>query len=145
MNAAQTLAQVPLFRGMSPDYLDRLQRVSRERSYEAGSSILREGELGIAFFVIVSGNVDVLRGAGADQTVINKLGPGQSFGEMALLSELPRMATVRAVDSVKCIAMTRLDLLDALRDQPEIAIAMLKTMGELLRKAEARAEQASVR
>jgi trk system potassium uptake protein TrkA len=77
--------------------------------------------------------------------VINRLGPGGSFGELALLTELPRMATIRAVDDVSCIALTRLDFIDALRDQPEIAIQLLKTVAELLRQAEERAEAAAKR
>jgi len=139
MDAAQTLATAPLFRRMSDEYIERLARTARVRTYSPGQTILREGDPGIAFFVVSEGKVEVLRGAGADQTVINTLGPGDSFGEMALLNDLPRMATVRAVDNVTCIGMVRLDLLDALRDQPEIAIHMLKNMGEMLRRAEARA------
>src|SRR5712691_12021570 len=111
MNAQQTLAQVPLFRQMSPEYVDRLGGVARERNYKAGDTILREGEPGIAFFAITSGNVEVVRGSGGDATVINRLGPGASFGEVALLTELPRMATIRAVDDVTCIALTRLDFI----------------------------------
>ena len=139
MDAAQTLAQAPLFRGMSEEYLQRLGRAGRERNYAPGEVILREGDPGIAFFVIHSGRCEVLRGTGPDQQVINQLKPGDSFGEMALLNDLPRMATVRAVDNVSCLALLRLDLLDALRDQPEIAIHMLKTLSQLLRRAEERA------
>ncbi len=141
MDAAQTLAKVPLFKGMSPEYLERLQRVSRERTYDSGSVILREGDFGIAFFVILSGHVEVVRAAG--ETTINTLGAGESFGEMALLSELPRMASVRATDAVTCLALTRLDLLDALRDQPEIAITMMKNLADLLRDAEERVSRAT--
>ncbi|HEY7295255.1 MAG TPA: cyclic nucleotide-binding domain-containing protein [Dehalococcoidia bacterium] len=139
MDAAQTLAKAALFRGMSEEYLQRLARAGRERNYSPGETILREGDPGIAFFVINTGRCEVLRGSGPDQQVINQLGPGDSFGEMALLNDLPRMATVRAVDNVSCLALLRLDLLDALRDQPEIAIYMLKTLSQLLRRAEERA------
>ncbi|MHB8574970.1 MAG: cyclic nucleotide-binding domain-containing protein [Dehalococcoidia bacterium] len=141
MDVLQALARIPLFRQMSQEYLERLGRVARERHFKAGDVILHEGNPGIAFFGIASGNVEVVRGSGGDESVINNLGPGGSFGEMALLTELPRMATVRAVDDVTCIAMSRLDFLDALRDQPEIAIQLLKTLAELLRQAEERAQQ----
>jgi CRP-like cAMP-binding protein len=139
MDAAQTLAKAALFRGMSEEYLQRLGRAGRERTYAPGEVILREGDPGIAFFVINTGHCEVLRGTGPDQQVINQLNPGDSFGEMALLNDLPRMATVRAIDNVSCLALLRLDLLDALRDQPEIAIHMLKTLSQLLRRAEERA------
>jgi cAMP-dependent protein kinase regulator len=145
MDAEQTLSTAPLFQGMSPEYLERVARAARQRSYNPGDVILREGDPGIAFFVIASGHVQVVRGAGGDESVINSLGTGDSFGEMALLTDLPRMATVRAVDNVTCFALLRLDLLDALRDQPEIAIHMLKSLGTLLRKAEERAAQATTR
>ena len=143
MDAAQTLGRAQLFHRMSNEYLERLARSARERHYTAGETILREGDPGIAFFVIAEGHVEVLRGAGSDQSVINTLGPTDSFGEMALLNDLPRMATVRAVDAVTCIALLHLDLLDALRDQPEIAMHMLKNMGALLRRAEERAAKAA--
>src|SRR5262249_55237465 len=118
---------------------DRIQRVARERTFAPGATIVQEGEHGIAFFVIVSGHVDVVRGDGA---VVNHLGAGDSFGELALLDDMPRQASVKAVDEVACLALPRLDFLDALRDQPEIAIQLLKAVAEMLRHAEARADQA---
>jgi CRP-like cAMP-binding protein len=136
MNSQNALAQVPLFRGLSPQYLDRLQRVARDRSYSPGETIVQQGELGIAFFVITSGKVEVLQGNG---DVVNRLHAGDSFGELALLDDMPRQATVRAVDGVTCLALPRLDFLDALRDQPEIAVQLLKSVAEMLRHAEARA------
>src|SRR5579885_2161920 len=103
MDAQQALAQVPLFQHMDPEYLERLGRVARERQYRKGDLILHEGDPGIAFFAITAGHVEVVRGAGTpDEAVINRLGPGASFGEMALVTEMPRMATIRAVDDVTC-------------------------------------------
>jgi CRP/FNR family cyclic AMP-dependent transcriptional regulator len=139
VNAQQTLSQVPLFRTLEPKYIQRLQRAARERSYAAGDVILTEGEQGIAFYVVMSGHVEATRG---DGTVVNRIGPGGSFGELALLNETPRTATVTALDAVTCLVLPRLDFLDALRDQPEIAVQLLKTLAELLRRAEARADQA---
>jgi CRP/FNR family cyclic AMP-dependent transcriptional regulator len=135
MNAQQTLSQVPLFRNLDPQYLERLQLAARERNYAAGDVILREGELGIAFYVVLAGHVEVTRSDG----------PGGSFGEMALLNDMPRSARVTAVDAVTCLVLPRLDFIDALRDQPEIAVQLLKTLADLLRRAEERADQAAKR
>lgn len=143
MDARETLASVPLFKQLDSEYLDRLARVARERTYEPGDTILKQGEYGIAFFAIVDGHVEVVR-AGVDAP-INRLGPGESFGELALLSEVPRMATVRAVDNVRCAVLQRLDFMDVLRDQPEIAMNLLRTLGDLLRQAEERAARATAR
>ncbi len=142
MNAQQTLSQVPLFRNLDPQYLERLQLAARERNYAAGDVILREGELGIAFYVVLAGHVEVTR---SDGTVVNRIGPGGSFGEMALLNDMPRSARVTAVDAVTCLVLPRLDFIDALRDQPEIAVQLLKTLADLLRSAEERADQAAKR
>ena len=143
MDAHEALRKTRLFQNLSPQYLDRLSSVARERSYKAGETIVREGDQGIAFFVIVSGNVEVLRGSGGDQTVINRIGPGGTFGEIALLTEFPRLASVRAENDVTCVALARLDFLDALRDQPEIAVQLLATVAEMLRMAEQRASSAA--
>jgi CRP-like cAMP-binding protein len=139
MDTRAILTQVPLFKNMNPEYLERIERVAVERTFKPGQTILSEGEMGIAFYVVASGNVEVARG---DGPVVNRIGPGGSFGEMALLNDLPRMATVKAVGDVSCLVLPRLDFLDALRDQPEIAIQLLKTLAELLRRAEERADQA---
>lgn len=143
MDARETLANVPLFKQLSPEYLDRLSRVARERRYAPGEKILVEGQYGIAFFAIVEGHVEVVRSGVSSP--INRLGPGNSFGELALLSEVPRMATVTAVDAVRCVVLQQLDFLDVVRDQPEIALHLLRTLGDLLRQAEERAAQASAR
>jgi CRP-like cAMP-binding protein len=143
MDARETLASVPLFKQLRSEYLDRLARVVRERTYEPGATILREGEYGIAFFAIIEGHVEVLRSG--VEAPINRLGPGESFGELALLSDVPRIATVRAVDQVRCAVLQRLDFLDIVRDQPELAMHLLRTLSELLRQCEERAAGATAR
>ena len=70
--------------------------------------IIEEGHTGNGLYVILSGNVDVVKALGTEQQqIVNKLGPGEVFGEMALLGEWPRTATVRAVNQVECLGIDR--------------------------------------
>ena len=90
---ADELKQVPLFSGLSQRQLKRLARDFREREIKSGTPVMREGEKsGISFFVIVDGTATV----SADGTQVGQLGPGDHFGELALISENVRSATVTA-------------------------------------------------
>src|SRR5262249_25168543 len=131
----QILAQVPLFSRLEPASLAALGQVAVARRYDAGAEIVTEGEGGVAFFLITDGTAAVVHpGRGASAT----LTPGASFGEMALLDGQPRSATIRAVTSVTCLALTRWEFLAQLRTDPEMAVALLGEMSGRVRSLEAR-------
>jgi CRP/FNR family cyclic AMP-dependent transcriptional regulator len=140
MNRQEALARAPLFSRLDAAYLDQLARLTREREYKAGDIILREGEPGIALFVVQSGKVQILRHAGQpDEQVLGEHGPGGFFGEMTLIDESPRSATVRAKEDTTCLGLWRVEFLVAVREQPDIAIRMMREMSHRLREANARA------
>jgi CRP-like cAMP-binding protein len=129
-------ASAELFRSLSPAQLERLERASHPRHYDADSVIIREGEGGIAFFVVTSGKVAVTRaGSDGQQREIRTIGPGGSFGEMALFSDRPRAATVTAIESTDCLALHRLEFLDELRRSPEVALRLLDSLAIRLDEA----------
>ncbi len=129
-----TLARVPMFHALNRKALDRLDRITRERSYRAGDEIVREGDEGVGFFLITRGKVDVVRGA----THLDTLGEGDFFGEMALLDNHRRSATVRATEPATCLAMLRSDFLAELRSNAEVAVEMLAYMSRRLRELDER-------
>jgi CRP/FNR family cyclic AMP-dependent transcriptional regulator len=136
----QVLSGVDLFRDLSPAELTRLERLGRRRHYAPGDTIVQQGQSGIALFVVLSGQVRVSRkGADGREQALRTIGPGGAFGEMALLSNLPRSATVAAGDGeVECLALHRLDFLEELRRYPEVAIRLLETLSRRLQDAERR-------
>ena len=128
-NASVGFANAELFRDLGPAELARLERAAHPRHYDAGAVILQEGQGGIAFFVVTSGNVVVTRaGSDGQQREIRRIGPGGSFGEMALFSDRPRAGTVTALEPTECLALHRLEFLDELRRSPEVALRLLDSL-----------------
>jgi CRP-like cAMP-binding protein len=128
------LASVPLFKNLPRKTLQRLERIAVTRHYKAGDEIVKEGDRGAGFFLITEGKVEILRGG----SKLNTLGPGEFFGEMALLDSHPRVATVRAVEDTQCLAMSRWDFVAELRANPDVAIEMLEALSARLRQLEER-------
>ncbi|MDP2950344.1 MAG: cyclic nucleotide-binding domain-containing protein [Chloroflexota bacterium] len=138
MDAEKVLAKVPLFSEMERSDLQRLARVMVKRTYGPGELILKEGDQAVAFYVITSGRVEVVKGLeSASPNVLNSLGPGEFFGEMALLEGYLRSASIRAVEDTECLVMSRWDFLAELRGRPNMAVQMLPVLSRRLREAEA--------
>jgi CRP/FNR family cyclic AMP-dependent transcriptional regulator len=135
-NASTGFANAELFRDLTPEELANLERVAHSRHYDAGATILREGQGGIAFFVITAGKVSVTRtGNDGQQHEIRTIGPGGAFGEMALFTDRPRAATITAVEPTDCLALHRLEFLDELRRHPEVALRLLNSLAIRLDEA----------
>lgn len=140
MSATQAiLGGVALFRDFKPKELERLERLTIRRRYGAGDVIIQEGKLAGAFFMVTSGRVRITRRSeSGEERELRVLGPGGSFGEMALLSDRPRSATVTAVEPTECRALSRLDFVDQIRRHPELAIQLLETLSQRILEAERR-------
>ncbi|HXF51881.1 MAG TPA: cyclic nucleotide-binding domain-containing protein [Dehalococcoidia bacterium] len=128
------LARVPLFKHLPRKTLQRLERIAVARQYNAGDDIVQEGDRGAGFFLITEGRVEVLKGG----SQLNTLGAGEFFGEMALLDNHPRVATVRALEDTSCLALSRWDFVAELRANPDLAIEMLEAVSARLRQLEER-------
>jgi CRP-like cAMP-binding protein len=141
MNTEETLAQVPLFSQLGHRDLKRLAKGAVLRRFEKGHVIVKEGELAVGFFLILSGRVEVVKGAeGPSPKVLNTLGAGDFFGEMALLDGYLRSTTVHAVDDTECLVLSRLDFMAELRSSPYIAVQMLPVLSRRLRESQAQLE-----
>jgi CRP/FNR family cyclic AMP-dependent transcriptional regulator len=135
----ETLKRVPLFSALSQRQLRRLRGDFRERTFRPGAPILREGEMsGVDFFVIVEGEASVSVGG----KEVDRLGPGDYFGELALIAERERFATVTAVEPVRCLSMKSWHFRKFIHDNPDVAWKLLQHVVGLVhadRKAPARA------
>jgi CRP/FNR family cyclic AMP-dependent transcriptional regulator len=120
------LNDVPFFSSMSEQDLAAVARQADEMSVAAGSVLAREGELGDEFFVIESGTAEVTRGGAP----VAKLGAGDFFGEIALIREERRTATVTATSPMVLIVMTGSSFRSLDRSRPEIRETVSKALAE---------------
>ncbi len=125
------LRRVPLFAGLAPEDLHRLALVATQRLFEAGATVVREGELGDELFLILEGRVRVIRdGSDGSTRTIRDYGPGDHFGELAVLRRRPRAATVVALDPLETLVIDGDGLTTILRERPDAAMALLATLAE---------------
>lgn len=133
-DVVQSLKAVPLFSGVGDRELKRLANVMRESRFAEGEAIATEGQSGVGFFVIEEGNASVsLHGE-----IIRSLGPGDHFGEIALIDEGPRSATVTAGTDLRCRGMAAWEFRAFVQEHPEVAWPLLQTLASRLREAEGR-------
>lgn len=122
------LQRVPLFSGCSRDELRKVSRRITGLPVVAGHTLVNEGERGQEFFVIVDGRARVSR-RGRD---VGELGPGDFFGELALLADAPRNATVTAVTPMEAIVLSRREFEAALADAPRLTRRIMAGMATRL-------------
>jgi len=126
------LAEVPLFRSLSRRHLKHVASVARARRYGAGSSIVRAGDPGSGFYVLIDGAVRVVPPTGRPR----RLQAGDFFGEMALLDDSPRSASVVADGEVLTMTISRSAFSKLLKHEPSLAHELLRTLAARLRAAE---------
>jgi CRP/FNR family transcriptional regulator, cyclic AMP receptor protein len=129
----EALRKVPLFAGLSDDDLERLARQMKERRFPEGAAVTTEGAGAAGFFVIVEGNATVSVGGEVKAT----LGPGDYFGEIALIDEGTRSATITATTDVLSYGLTAWEFRPFVEEQPKVAWTMLQTLARRLREAQA--------
>lgn len=124
------LRKVPIFKTLPPKELEFVARSVKERIYEPGAVIVRQGDPGVGFFLIVEGIVEVTH----DTHKIRDMGPGEFFGEMALMEERIRTATVTSKARTRCLQLVRWDFRALLKENPELAVRMLEVVVQRLRE-----------
>ncbi len=127
---AELLAACPLFRGVGADGIAALAARATDVEFPAGHVIARQGEIGTGFFVVVEGNVRVVR----DGAVLATLGPGEFFGELSVLDGRPRNAMVAAETSTTCLALASWDFEAVLLANPSLTLAILRGVATRLRE-----------
>jgi CRP-like cAMP-binding protein len=124
MSTADVLRDVPLFEDLDEADLARVAEALQERTFAAGAPIVEAGQPGDGFFVLESGEADVVVG-GQTQAV---LGPGDHFGEIALLMGAERTATVVARTDVRCLGLAPGEFRVLVEESPSIAWKLLESM-----------------
>jgi CRP/FNR family cyclic AMP-dependent transcriptional regulator len=127
----ELLQGVPLFSGCSKKELRAIARAAKEVRHKPGAVIAREGDTGVGFFLILDGTAKISVGGKAKA----RLGPGDYFGEIALLDEGPRSATVTADSGLRLMGLTAWNFRRLMAQNPSIGPKLLKVMGERLRES----------
>jgi CRP/FNR family transcriptional regulator, cyclic AMP receptor protein len=129
---ADILGEIPLFAGLSKRHLNKIAGLAKTRRYARFTNIVREGERGDSFYVILDGTV-LVKPSGKRSV---RLKAGDWFGEMALLDGAPRTATVEAQDEVLVMVLGRAAFQKAVTADPKMAMVLLRTLAERLRASE---------
>ncbi len=122
--SADTLKNVPLFAGLDNRELKQIATSMRERRFKAGDTLTQEGSGGVGFFVVEEGEADVAVGGEARGSI----GPGDYFGEIALLTDSTRTATITATTDMLTYGMTVWDFKPVVESNGELAAKLLAAM-----------------
>ncbi len=126
------LDRVPLFADLEERDLERVADRFQERSFREGATVVEEGSTGTSFFVIAEGNAAV----SVAGDVKASLGPGDYFGEMAIVDEGVRSASVTAATDLRCYFLTPWDFRPLVEEHPELAWKLLQNLARRLRAAQ---------
>ncbi len=126
------LQKVTLFAGLSEKEAKKLASLFKERSFHAGEAMAEEGKHGIGFFVIESGTAKVT----VHDQERTTLGPGAYFGEIALIDDGPRTATVTATSDIKAHVLIAWDFRPMVKEDPELCWSLLEGVAQMLRTRE---------
>jgi CRP-like cAMP-binding protein len=124
----ELLRTVPLFSDLKPKDLKRIAKAMTDKRVEAGDTITEEGRKGIGFFLIESGTAKVSIG-GVEK---RSLGPGDHFGEIALIADIPRTATVTAESPLHCWGIAPWDFRPLVEENASVAWKLLDSVAKLV-------------
>lgn len=128
----EALQRVPLFAELDRHEVEQIARLFKERRFAEGETVVREGSGGAAFYLIDSGEATVSVSGAPRRT----LGPGDYFGEIALIDEGTRSATITAVSELACYGLTFWDFRPVVQENGAIGWKLLQSMAKKLRAAE---------
>lgn len=133
-NVVDALAHVPMLSGLDHRHLEKLAKDFTERTFPAGSVVVRQGDdRGIGFFVIADGEAIV----SVDGAEVARLGPGTHFGAIALIADRVRTATVTAATDLHCYVMTLWDFRSFVQGDAEVAWKLLEQLAAMVQKTSA--------
>lgn len=124
--AANLLKRVPIFSDLDGKELERIASSMKQRTFSAGDTVTAEGKTGVGFFVIEDGEATVT--VGGDER--RRLGPGDYFGEVALLNESARTATITADTELRCYGLTSWEFRPLVETHGSIAWKLLQAMSK---------------
>jgi CRP-like cAMP-binding protein len=128
-SSIEMLSSVPLFRGLEDQELKAIASLSKEMTFREGEAIVKEGDAGLGFYVIIEGEAVVKR----RNKVVAKLERGSFFGEMALLDDQPRSAEVVATEPTRCLVLLRWNFWSLVSKNKKVVRGLFKEMARRLR------------
>jgi CRP/FNR family transcriptional regulator, cyclic AMP receptor protein len=140
MTYEDTLAHVPLLAHLNKEELQALAKSCREGQFNAGTTLTSQGDTGIGLYILTSGKVRITqtKSPGGAEVELGTAGPGDILGEMALLDDLPRSATLIAIEDVTALLLPVWGFRSTLRSHPDIALKLLTVLSRRLRQTENR-------
>ncbi len=127
------LRRIPLFANIDPAKLKLLAFASQRMTYKPGTALFRQGDLGDAAYIVIEGSADVVVGNGnGGELVVAEIARNQIVGEIAILCDVPRTATIRARDALTALKITKEVFLRLMRDFPDIGMEVLRTLAQRL-------------
>ena len=128
-SSIEMLSSVPLFRGLEDQELKAIASLSKEMTFREGEAIVKEGDAGLGFYVIIEGEAVVKR----RNKIVAKLERGSFFGEMALLDDQPRSAEVVATEPTRCLVLLRWNFWSLVSKNKKVVRGLFKEMARRLR------------
>lgn len=126
MASVETLQKVPLFADLDTKELEDIAQEMRERRFAAGDTVTKEGAVGAGFFIVEDGTADVTK----DGLPVGSIGPGDYFGEVALLTGSDRTATIVATTDMLCYGMTQWDFRALVESNSAIGVKLRTAMAQ---------------
>jgi len=126
---------VPLFDGLSPEALAKIESRAVARNFPRNAVVISEGDEATSMFIIVSGSVKVYHTeADGKETILNTQGPGQHFGELALVDDAPRSASVMTQEQSRLLALSKAAFKECLEESPEVAYHLVQALARQVRR-----------
>ena len=141
---AGILAKSHLFRDLDPDAIGRISAMCQIALFAPGDDVVHEGDTAEEMYVLGEGEIALIKRMGQSEHELMRLGPGEHFGEMAMISSVRRSATVRALTDLVCVRMDRAGFNAQLEENPKFAQRMLKALSKRLRETDEAAMQGLV-
>ncbi len=139
----ELLRRIPLFAGLEPKRLMLLAFSSKRLVFEEGQMLFRQGDVGDAAYVLIGGAADVLVHSDGAEIKVATLGTGEFVGEIAILCDLPRTATVRAASRLDTLRIEKDSFLRMLREFPEMSAEVIRELGLRLARTTAKVSELS--
>jgi CRP-like cAMP-binding protein len=136
VNVEDSLQNVTLFRQMKPKEIKSLSKWTTTRHFQPGQVIVAQGQSGVGLYCIQSGKVKVTQKTAHGEREIRTMSSGESFGELSLLDNQPRGATVTALEPTTAVLLEKTQFLAEMRTHPEIALAMVPVLVHWVRQAD---------
>jgi HD-GYP domain-containing protein (c-di-GMP phosphodiesterase class II) len=135
MHIATYLGRSDLFMGLGLQTIERIAERFTSTRVRAGETIINEGDRGQTYYLIATGEATVLKGSGVSQRELGRLGPGNGFGEMSLVADEPRSATVRAVSDMELLCLDREQFIVLMDQEERFAQRVLRLLSARLRQS----------